>query len=318
MTSQFSDDPSGLPSYPVNADPPDPSRTARPRMIPRHRSERIRVIAVGRRRFLVRDMYVRLLAASWQRVILTIILTYLTLNLMFAWAYMAVGDDILNARPGSYADLFFFSIQTFATIGYGNMIPRGLAANVLVTVEAMTGFLFYAMMTGLVFSKFSRPTSRVVFSNVAVICPYNGVPHLMLRLANERGNRIVDARAQMAMLRNETTAEGHRMRRFHDMKLMRSSVPLLQLTWTTLHPIDEHSPLYGMTVEDLKETDAEIIVSLTGLDETFSQTIHARFSYRHDEIVFGAAFEDILHRSNAGMEIHFDRFHDIRMLNDAG
>ena len=170
-----------------------------------------------------------------------------------------------------------------ATIGYGKMTPSGAAANLLVTLEALAGFGYFAVVTGLIFSKFSRPTARVLFSDVAVICPYDGVPHLMLRLANERGNRIVDADIRLVALRKEKSQEGHEMRRFHDLALLRHRVPMMQLTWTVMHRIDEKSPLYNATPQSLRDGDVELIVSLTGLDETLSQTIHARYSYLPEE-----------------------------------
>jgi inward rectifier potassium channel len=203
-----------------------------------------------------------------------------------------------------------------ATIGYGKMSPVGIAANTLVTVEALAGFCFIAVMTGIIFTKFSRPTARLLFSDVAVVCPYNGVPHLMLRLANERGNRIVDANVHLTLLRLETSHEGHKMRRFHDMRLARSHVPILQLTWTVMHPLDEKSPLYNMKPEMLKESDAEIIISLTGLDETLSQTIHARYSYLAEEILYGYTFEDIMRRlDDRRMEINYSRFHSTKKIS---
>ena len=285
----------------------------RPRVVPRSEADRVRIVPVGRRPVGLRDLYAQMLAASWQRVMLTIVLSYVSLNLLFAAGYMAIGHAIENARPASWTDAFFFSVQTFATIGYGRMLPVGFAANMLVTMEAVAGFIFFAVATGLIFSRFSRPTSRVLFSNVAVIGPYDGKPYMMFRLANERGNRIVDASMTMVMLRNEVTSEGHVMRRFHDMKLARSAAPLLQLTWTVQHPIDNDSPLKNMSLQDLKDCEAEIIASLTGLDETLSQTIHARFSYKHDEIVFNAMFEDVLLPGvNGTLEVHFHRFHDVR------
>ena len=293
----------------------NPEAPFRTRLIARGKHDRVRAITIGRRRQWLGDSYVRLLDISWKRLTLIIIMAYFLINFLFADLYLFIGDGIENARPGSFADAFFFSVQTLSTIGYGKLSPVGLAANLLVTLEALMGFGFYAVVTGLVFSKFSRPTSRVIFSNVAVIAPYNGVPHLMLRLANERGNRIVDASIHLSILRNEVSSEGVRMRRFHDLPLVRSRVPLLQLTWTIMHPIDENSPLYHATPQTLLENEVEIIVSLTGLDETLSQTIHARFSYVADEILCNRQFEDIIRRrDDQRLEINFSLFHETRPL----
>ncbi len=283
------------------------------------RGARLRPVTLGRNNRRLGDLYARLLAASWPQLFGAIVLLYFLANLVFAGLYLAIGDGIENARPGSFADAYFFSVQTMATIGYGKMAPHGLAANILVTIEALTGFTYFAVVTGLVFSKFSRPTARVLFSKVAVVCPYDGVPHLMLRLANERDNRIVDAQLHMVLLRNEVTREGHRMRRFHDLTPTRSRVPFLQLTWTVMHAIGEHSPLRGLTTKELCDSEAEIIVSITGLDETLSQTIHARYSYIAQEVIFDAAFEDVLRRREDGrVEVNYHRFHDVKPLDASG
>ncbi len=287
----------------------------RARLVPRGDNDKIEIVKTGHRTSRLGDLYVRLLAASWQRLACLIVLLYLAANALFALAYLAIGG-IENARPGSFADAFFFSVQTMSTIGYGKMAPVGLAANLLVTLQVLSGFAFFALLTGLVFSKFSRPTARVLFSNVAVISPYDGVPHLMLRLANERSNRIVDANIHLVVLRKETTKEGHDMRRFHDLPLVRSRVPILQLTWTVMHRIDETSPLYHTTAQTLRDSDAEIIVSLTGLDETLSQTIHARYSYVAEDILCNAAFVDILNRRGDGrLDVDYHRFHEVKLFS---
>ena len=183
----------------------------------------------------------------------------------------------------------------------------------IVSIEALWGFAFFAFVTGLAFAKFSRPTSRVMFSDVAVISNYDGKPHLKIRLANQRTNRIVDVKASLVLLRDGVTQEGFKMRFFQDLSLVRDHVPLLQLTWTLLHPIDENSPLYGVTQEALQRNEDEIIVSLSGQDETMSQTIHTRHSYVSDEIICGAFFEDILKRREDGkIEVNYNLFHSYR------
>jgi len=238
---------------------------------------------------------------------------FLGINLVFAVAYLGLGDGIAHARPGSFADAFFFSVQTFATIGYGGMVPRTLAANLLVTLEALLGFCFSGVVAGLVFSKFARPTARILFSDKAVIAIHDGKPHFMLRLVNERDNRIVDAQAKLTLMRDETTAEGQNMRRFYRLNLVRSETPVLRLTWTVMHEINEQSPLYGMDHEALVASEAEIIVSIVGLDETLSQTVHARNSYIAEEIIWGGAFKDVLHRKDDFvLEVRYDRFHDLK------
>lgn len=291
---------------------PSPS-TRRARLIPRSSEDSFTVSKTGYRKVRLGDLYIRLLAASWRQLGLLFIASYLFINSFFGLIYLAVADGIENAHRGSFRDSFFFSVQTLSTIGYGKLVPISLTANVVVACETMIGILFAAVVTGLVFSKFSRPTARVLFSDVAVINLFYGVPHLMLRVANERNNRIVDARMQVTVLRKETSAEGHVMRRFYDLHLVREQIPILQLSWTVMHKMDESSPLYGLTRARLEEWDAEFIVSLSGLDETFSQTVHARHSYIAEDIVFDATFVDIIRRRDEGNDIEIDlsKIHDV-------
>jgi len=285
---------------------------------PRHlrliaRGDGFTVISTGRRRQGLKDIYARLLGASWKKIIVIMAGVYLFINVLFALAYLAIGNGIDNAHKGSFADAFFFSVQTIATIGYGSLTPHGLVANLLVTLESMFGFAFYAVVTGLVFSKFSRPTARILFSDKAVITNHNGKRHFMLRLANERDNRIVDASAKLTLMRDEKSTEGTLMRRFYDLPLVRREIPILRLTWTVMHAIDEHSPLYGMTPEKITESEAEVIISITGIDETLSHTIHARHSYIGQEIICDAAFGDILiRRDDYVLEVRYDRFHQLK------
>lgn len=280
------------------------------RVISRNNKEKLEVEVVGRHQKRFDDIYARLLDSSWWHLVVTFIVYYLLINLIFAGLYMVIGDGIENARPGSFQDAFFFSVQTMATIGYGKLVPVGAMANILVTVEALSGFCFLAVMTGLIFAKFSLPTARIIYSDVAVITNYNGVPHLMLRLANQRGNRIVEAHAHLSLIKLDVSKEGNRMRRFFDMKLMREHLPILQLSWTLMHPIDEHSPLYGKTKEQLAQEETEVIISVNGLDETLSQTIHSRFSYLASEIVYDEMFEDIIDRTeDHRIRINYQQFH---------
>lgn len=277
------------------------------------RGDGFKVIMTGRRKQVLGDTYVRLLGASWKRIICILAAVYLILNVLFALAYLCLGDGIENARPGSFADAFFFSVQTIATIGYGKMTPQTLPANLLVTLESMFGFAFYGVVTGLVFSKFSRPTARILFSDKALITTHNGKPHFMLRLANERDNRIVETSAKLTLMRDEKTAEGVAMRSFYELPLVRREIPILRLTWTVMHEINEKSPLYGMTPEKFAADESEIIIAITGMDETLSQTIHARHSYIAEEIVYDAAFEDILHRrEDYVLEVRYDLFHQVK------
>ncbi len=256
------------------------------------------------------DLYHDLLASSWQRLLAILAAAFVAINTLFALAYLAVPGSIENARPGSLTDAFFFSVQTMGTIGYGKLTPATLYANVLVTVEVLVGLLGIALVTGLAFAKFSRPTARVLFSQRAVVAPYDTVPSLMFRMANERGNTIVEAQVHVVLARDETTAEGERMRRFHDLELARQRSALFALSWTAIHPITETSPLHGATPEALAAVDAEVIVSLLGFDEHFSQTVHARHRYRPADIAWNARFADILF-ADGRRRIDYTRFHEV-------
>jgi len=270
------------------------------------------VVRTGIARRYRSDLYLFFLDASWPRLIAVFGLLYVLANAAFAVVYVLGGDSIENARPGSFTDAFFFSVQTMATIGFGKMVPRTGLANVLVTIESLIGLLGLAIATGLVFAKFSRPTARVLFSRVAVISSWDGVRSLMFRMANERDNRIIEAQVHVVLIRTEATAENVPVRRVHDLALLRNNNPSFALSWTAVHPINERSPLWGATPASLAANDDEIVVSLTGLDETYSQTIHARHAYAADEIICGARFVDILTRLPDGrMRIDYGHFHDI-------
>ncbi|MBW4619474.1 MAG: ATP-sensitive inward rectifier potassium channel 10 [Cyanosarcina radialis HA8281-LM2] len=276
-----------------------------------NRDGQVSTIRKGLPRFSWSDLYHLLLTLSWTTFLLLVSLLYLISNTLFAIAYLAGGDCIQNARPGSFTDAFFFSVQTMATIGYGSMFPQTDYANAIVTVEALVGLLGVAMVTGLAFARFSMPSARVLFSRVAIIAPYDRVQTLMFRVANERRNLIVEAQMTVTLVRNEVTAEGQFMRRFHDLPLVRQRTPVFAFTWTVMHPIDPRSPLYGMTPETIAEQEAEIVVTMTGIDETVSQIVHSRHSYTAQEIMWNMRFVDILSRTPEGRRaIDYTRFHD--------
>ncbi len=270
------------------------------------------VVALGLRRHPGKDVYHYLLTASWTKLIVLVTLAYVGANSAFAGLYLALGDVIENARAGDFWDAFFFSVQTMATIGYGKMAPRTLPANALVAAEALVGMMGLAVVTGLVFAKFSRPTARVLFSRVAVVSPYEKAPSLMFRMGNERVNQIVEAQLHAVLVRDEQTAEGETVRRAHDLVLRRSRSALFALTWTAIHPITRDSPLFGEDARSMAEKETDIIVSLTGYDESLAQTVYARHAYRADQVVWGARFSDILVRLPGGARaIDYRRFHDV-------
>lgn len=258
------------------------------------------------------DLYHHLFTMPMVQLLGLISVAFLVINMLFAGAYLLGGDCIENAQPGSFSDAFFFSVQTLATIGYGAMYPRTAYANTLVVIEVFLGLLGVAIATGLMFARFSQPTARVLFSKNVVICPYNKVPTLMFRAANQRSNLIVEAEVNVSLLIPEITPEGHKIRRLYDLKLARSRNPLFILSWLILHPIDENSPLYHHTATSLQESGAQLIVTLNGLDETVMQILHARQLYLASEILWNYQFVDVVtNYDNGDRAIDYTHFHDV-------
>jgi inward rectifier potassium channel len=261
------------------------------------------------------DFYHGVLTASWPGFVAQLALLFLTVNLAFATLYVIDRGGIANARPGSFADSFFFSVQTLGTLGYGVMAPRTLYANLLVTVESFTGILIIALFTGIIFARFSRPFARLVFSKVAVVTQFEGVPTLMFRAANQRGNSILDAAVNVSLASNYVTREGVQMRRFQELKLIRSNNPLFALSWTVMHPIDEASPLFGIGLAEMIEHDMEIVVMLNGMDETIADRIYARHAYMAEEIHWHRRFVDVVSVTPGGQRmVDLVRFHDTQEL----
>lgn len=269
------------------------------------------VIVVGAPRQTLRDFYHLFLRVRWSVAIASIVAAYLGLNAIFAAIFVSVGG-VANARPHSFWDAFCFSVQTMGTIGYGAMYPTTVAANAVVVAESVTSLIVTAVATGLVFAKFSRSTARVAFSRHAVIGPMNGVPTLMLRVGNERGNSILEATIRVALIRTEHLKEGTSFYRMIDLKLTRDRSPAVARSWTVLHPIVEDSPLLGATPESLERDEAELNVTLVGTDDTSLQPVHARRRYLTSEILWGARHADVLSEDDAGNVIlDVRRFHDV-------
>ncbi len=248
---------------------------------------------IGLKRKWHRDLYHRALTWPWWGFLLLVVAVFLAINVVFAVLYLLQQGAISNAAPGSLLDAFFFSVETFATIGYGVLAPATVYANTLMTAEAICGLLFVALTTGMLFARVSRPTARVLFSRVAVVSPFNGRPTLMVRMGNERTSQILQAEVTMTLVRNEVTREGDSIRRFYDLPLSRSRTPLFALSFLAMHPIDTASPLCGCSPEGLEAIEAEILVTVAGLDETSGQTVHARHSYLPSAIRFGYRYVDV-------------------------
>lgn len=255
------------------------------------------------------DLYLHLLACSWPSLLAQVAAVFFTANALFAVGYFLDGG-IENAH--SYLDVFFFSIETMATVGYGKMAPLTLVSHILMSIEVLSGLLALALMTGLIFAKFSRPTSRIRFSRFAVISNRDGVPCLMFRAANVRDNRIVEAEMHVVLARLERTLEGEETRRFYDLKMMRQRNAIFAFSWTAVHQIIPGSPLYGMTPEAIERDMTWVVVSITGLDETFSQTVHARMYYASQSIQWGLRLADIMLRmADGSYDIDYSKFDEI-------
>jgi inward rectifier potassium channel len=266
---------------------------------------------IGERATPLRDFYHALLWLPWWVTIAAIAGSFLAVNALFAVGFLLTGG-VANARAGSFADAFFFSAQTMGTIGYGALYPQSTAANLLVVVEAIAGLTLTALATGLVFSKFSRSTALLAFTRQAVISPVNGVPTLMFRMSNQRGNQIVDAQIRVVLSRTERTAEGATFYRMHDLTLTRERALSLSRSWMVFHTIGRDSPLHGVGPEEAQAQDLELSVLVVGLDDASMQTVHARHHYFHRDLIWGARHVDVLSESGDGnLILDLRKFHDV-------
>ncbi|MFL6213097.1 MAG: ion channel [Blastocatellia bacterium] len=267
--------------------------------------------------------YHALLMMSWSKFLGVVALLYTAINVAFAFAYIMCGPAALSNPPelgldNNFLRAFFFSVDTLATIGYGNISPAGVAAHTLVAIEALVGMLGFALITGLVFARFSRPTAQIIFSRTAVIAPYRGTTAFMFRIANARANEIVELGCKVLFARF-VDEDGQSIRRFYPLELERERVTFFPLSWTVVHPVDERSPLFGLTDDDLRRSSAEFLILLSGMDETFSQTVHTRSSYGAADIVWDARFANVfnLRTGRERLTIDVRRLHDIERIESS-
>ncbi len=262
--------------------------------------KRLRIIRTGHRFHPWEDAYHLLLTLSWPQFWLAIVMNYGIANLIFASLYLIEPGGIANAKPGSFTDAFFFSVQTIATIGYGAMYPVKHWTQMLTAIEALVGLMGFSGATGLMFARFSRPTAQVRFTRSLLLTTHQQQPTLMFRMANQRQNQIIEAQISLVLLEDTVTAEGEYLRKITDLKLQRSTSPMFALSWLVMHPIDQQSPLYGRPLSSLLETDATFVVSLTGIDDELSQTVHSRHIYAATDILENHRFLDIISRDRDG------------------
>ena len=238
------------------------------------------------------NLYLKLIDTTWPRFIAVVLVAFLAINTAFACVYLALGIQHLQgaeSEMSQFVNAFFFSVHTLTTVGYGNVYPRGFAANLVAALEAAAGLMVFALGTGLLYGRFSRPSARILFSQSMLVAPYEDGTGLEFRVANARSNVLMELQATV-LLMTVDSSDGRLKRDYYDLALERSKIYFFPLTWTVVHPIDSSSPLYGKTAEDLAKVQAEIMILIKGFDDTFSQLVHARYSYRHDEIVWGAKF----------------------------
>jgi inward rectifier potassium channel len=257
------------------------------------------------------SFYHYLISISWFKFCIYILIAYLFINLLFASLYLYTGIEKLGGTNGetafeNFQDAFFFSTQTFTTVGYGRINPIGLSSNIISSMESLIGLLAFALATGLLYGRFSRPNANIIFSDKAVIAPYQGITGFMFRIANARNNELINVEAQVAFTRVEKF-QGSDVRKYYELSLEREKVDFFSLSWTIVHPIDENSPLWGVSQEDLNSSDGEFLILLKAFDDTFSQNVHTRSSYKFNEITWNHKFSSIFKRNDGMTLLELDK-----------
>jgi len=262
------------------------------------------------------DLYHFFMTVSWPKFFGSLAAFFILFNVFFGAVYALQPQGIANLNPPGYLGVFFFSVETLATVGYGDMHPQSVFAHSIASIEIFTGMMSLALMTGMIFARFSRPTARFLFARHAVIRPFDGMPTLMLRVANARQNILMEATAQLRLVRDETTVEGEPFRRLYDLPLRRREQPVLLFGWLLMHVMDESSPLFGATPQSLTDEHAYVLLTVSGIDEVTGQRLIARHEYAAGGLHWNHAFVDILHTAEDGVD-HFDysKFHEVRPLS---
>jgi inward rectifier potassium channel len=282
-----------------------------------------RVVKLGNREIvtegivtpLFNDLFHHFMTVSWPRLFATLAGFFLVFDLLFGLLYYLAPGCIANLNPPGFAGAFFFSVETLATVGYGEMHPETFYGHAIAMIEIFVGLMSLALITGLMFARFSRPRARFLFTKNGVVRPIAGKPTLLFRAANERQNVVQDASAQLHMLRDEVTEEGYKIRRIVDLPLMRSKHPMFALGWSIMHVIDEDSPLQGENTDSLARTRAVFVLTLCGTDENTGQLLMARSEYSWEDIRWNATFRDILEKDAEGVtHVDYGKFHDIDAL----
>ena len=286
---------------------------------PNERMSKTRVVRFGGREVITEGLHLnfwadishRCMTASWPAFIGGAALVFVAFNAFFALFYWVGDQPISNVPGGDYIDYLYFSIETLSTAGYGDMHPQTHYGHFIATVELFTGIFSMSLMSGLIFARFARPSARLLFADNPVISCYEGELTLMIRLANERHNIISNATARLWLFKNIVSKEGRSFRRFYELPLLRNESPALALSWTLFHSINEASPLYGLSANDLESTQASLVMVVSGYDIVAAQTVHARKSYDYPDIRFGHRYAEILGTAEDGRpRIDYGRFHE--------
>ena len=246
----------------------------------------------GASRYAFSDPYHIAIELSWKGFVLAFAGLELGINVVFALLYLASPGCVANMRPGSFSDAFFFSIETLATVGYGTMAPATLYGHAISAIETVCGMVFTAIMTGLLFVRFSKPRPKILFADQAVVTSHNGSPALMVRIANGRLTLLTNATVRLGVLLHEESAEGHSFRRMHDLALSNASLPLFALTWTVMHEIGEKSPLAGYDAERFAEGDARLFLTIEARDHALGAAVHDMRIYTSVEVLFGMHYAE--------------------------
>lgn len=287
---------------------------------------RPRVVTIAGRAFVSKglsrrfwdDIYHRALTVRWPVFFALVGAIFLLLNAVFAMVYQVGDASIANQYPQGFGGAFFFSVETLSTVGYGDMHPQTVYAHVVATVEIFTGMVSIAVVTGLIFSRFSRPRAKIIFANHPVIRVIDGQPTLMIRAANTRQNVIAEASAQLHLLRVENSPEGFNLRKIYDLKLVRDRHPVFMLSWSLMHVIDASSPLFGESSESLESAQSVFLMTIEGIDETTSQSILSRQQWNHGDLRWNHRYVDLVSEDANGVNsIDYAVFHDVEPLDDS-
>lgn len=268
----------------------------------------------------IRDLYQRLITISSWYFVLYVSLLYFVVNALFAFFYVLNGVENLSGSEAldavdAFFKCFYFSVQTFTTVGYGAVAPLGFGANSIASIEALAGSMYFALVTGVLYGRFSRPKSKLIFSEKVIIAPYGDNQALMFRIANRRSNVLMKMKAEVIFMIKEDKSDPSR-RSYYNLSLELNQVQFLPLSWTVVHPIDEDSPLFGLNHQQLMSQGAEVLILIFGFDDTFNQDVHARYSYTAEEFVFDAKFRPAFKlRENGEAYMNINNIHDYDKLN---